>query len=54
MGYLDTYEIEEYTVIHPTEGELTKQKIIYYDLYDNKITEEFFFGFIISGYSEKN
>ena len=45
-----TYTIENYTVIHPTEGELTKQKITYYNQRDEIVTIEYYDGYVRDGY----
>ena len=49
-----TYIIESYIVNHPTEGELTKQRIIYYNQGDEIITLEYYDGYIRPGYTLKN
>jgi hypothetical protein len=53
MGYLGTYQILDYIVHHPTEGDLNKQKIVYYNKQEEIEFEEFYFGYIRDGYSEK-
>lgn len=53
MGYLGTYKIEQYIVYHPVEGELIKEKIIYYDIRDEIEFDEFYFGYIRNGYTLK-
>lgn len=45
-----TYTIENYTVIHPTAGELTKQKITYYNQRNEIVTVEYYDGSIRNGY----
>jgi hypothetical protein len=50
---LGTYEIETYTVEHPTAGTLTKQRIIYYNIREEIETIEYYFGFIRDGYTPK-
>jgi hypothetical protein len=47
---LGTYLIETYTVNHPTEGILTKQRIIYYNRRDEIETIEYYDGYIRPGY----
>jgi hypothetical protein len=54
MENLGTYEIVSYTIQHPTEGLLNKQKIIYYNNQNEIETEEYYFGHIKIGYTEKN
>jgi hypothetical protein len=54
MENLGTYEIINYTVNHPAEGVLNKQKIIYYNNQNEIDTEEFYFGYIKEGYIQKN
>ena len=54
MENLGTYEIVSYTIQHPTEGLLNKQKIIYYNNQNEIETEEYYFGYIREGYSLKN
>jgi len=54
MGYLGTYEIVNYVVHHLVVGDITKQKIVYYDKQNQKIFDEFYFGYIRDGYDEKN
>jgi len=49
-----TYIIETYTVNHPTEGDMTKQQIIYYNQRDEIVTLEFYDGYIRPGYTLKN
>jgi hypothetical protein len=48
-----TYEIETYTVNHPTEGTLTKERIIYYNIRNEIETIEFYDGYIREGYIPK-
>lgn len=45
-----TYVIEDYTVNHPTEGDLTKQRIIYYNTRNEIETIEYYYGNIRMGY----
>jgi len=45
-----TYIIEDYVVIHPTAGELTKQKITYYNQRNEIVTVEYYDGSIRDGY----
>jgi hypothetical protein len=47
---MGTYEIINYNVNHPELGVLNKQKVVYYNLRDEIETEEFYFGYIRSGY----
>jgi hypothetical protein len=54
MGQFGTYEIVSYTVNHPTEGLITKQKIIYYNNQNQIETEEYYFGYVREGYTQKN
>jgi hypothetical protein len=54
MGDLGTYEILDYVVHHPMVGDITKQKIVYYDKQNQKEFDEFYFGYIREGYNEKN
>jgi len=54
MEFLGTYEIVDYTVKHPTEGIINKQKIIYYNNQNVIETEEYYFGYIRDGYTQKN
>ena len=54
MEFLGTYEIVNYTVNHPTEGVINKQKIIYYNNQSDIETEEYYFGYIRDGYTQKN
>jgi hypothetical protein len=53
MENLGTYEILNYVVHHPLEGEITKQKIVYYNKQNQKEFDEFYFGYIREGYFEK-
>jgi len=48
-----TYIIEDYVVIHPTAGELSKQKITYYNQRNEIVTIEFYDGYIRNEYVEK-
>jgi hypothetical protein len=50
---LGTYQIETYTVDHPTAGTLTKQKIAYYNRRDEIETIEFYDGYIRPGYTPR-
>ena len=54
MGDLGTYEIIYYVVHHPVVGDITKQKIVYYDKQNQKEFDEFYFCYIREGYDEKN
>jgi len=54
MGYFGTHEIVNYTVDHPTEGVINKRKIIYYNNQNEIENEEYYFGFIRDGYTQKN
>lgn len=54
MGYLGTYEIVNYSINHPVEGTINKQKIIYYNNQNEIELEEYYFGYIRDGYSLKN
>ena len=50
---MGTYEILNYSVVHPELGVLNKQKIVYYNLRGEIETEEFYFGYIRGGYNLK-
>ena len=50
---LGTYQIETYTVDHPTAGTLTKQRIIYYNRRDEIETIEYYDGYIRQGYTPR-
>jgi len=54
MENLGKYEIVNYTIQHPKNGMLNKQKIIYYNNQNEIETVEYYFGYIKTGYTEKN
>ena len=49
-----TYIIESYIVNHPTEGEITKQSITYFNQRDEIVTLEYYDGYIRNGYTPKD
>ena len=50
---LGTYIIENYIVNHPVVGQITKQRIIYYNRNNEIETIEFYDGYIREGYTPK-